>query len=469
MSDFEARVLSALRRDQQAGPARRMLEAGEGVVVACSGGPDSTALLLALRALGHPAVVAHLHHGLRGAEADEDEAFVSALAGRLGLPFRSARVDVGGLAAASRRSIEEVGRNERYAFLERVAREAGLRVVAVGHTMDDQAETVLARLGRKAGPRGLRGILPVRPIRQGSDIHIVRPLLEVRRAEIADYLFQQGQAWREDSSNRDPRFERNRIREMLRMASSEEVEALARTAATMRETTRAFHEASLQFLAEQGGAAVPPLDAGGLLELGPPLRHEVYREVAHRLSVPAPGRLSTSLIEQVLEGKGGGRDLGGGWRVELRGAKLEFRRAGLPSPARGRSYWTIEVPGETLIDELGVRITARIEPGGITELRARLAGKGPRDEWVDADRAVGPFVVRLRREGDRFHPLGSQGPQKLKKYLIDHKVPREERGEIPILADRDGILWVVGQRIRHEARVTETTTRLLCLAVTVAP
>ncbi|MEK7865353.1 MAG: tRNA lysidine(34) synthetase TilS [Planctomycetota bacterium] len=458
MSDFEARVLSTLRRE-------RMLEAGEGVVVACSGGPDSTALLLALRSLGHPAVVAHLHHGLRGAEADDDEAFVAALAARLGLPFRSAHADVRGIASAARRSIEEVGRNERYAFLERVAHAEALRAVAVGHTLDDQAETVLARLGRKSGPRGLRGILPVRPIRHGSDVRLVRPLLEVRRVELADYLFQRGQAWREDSSNRDPRFERNRIREMLRMAAPEEVEALARIAATMRGTTRVFREAALRFLEEQGSVEVPLLDAGKLLELGPPFRHEVYREVAHRLSVAAPGRMATSLIEQVLEGKGGGRDLSGGWRVELRGAKLEFRRAGLP-PARGRAWWKLEVPGEMRIDELGVRVSARVEPGGLAELRARLATKGAREEWVDADRTACPYVVRLRRAGDRFHPLGAQGPQKLKKYLIDHKVPRGERGEIPIVADREGILWVVGQRIRHEARVTEATNRLLCLVVT---
>lgn len=461
MSDFEARVLSTLRREV-------MLDATEGVVVGCSGGPDSTALLLVLRALGHPAVVAHLHHGLRGAEADDDEAFVAALAERFGLPFRSAHSDVGGIASAARRSIEEVGRNERYAFLERVAHGEGLRAVAVGHTMDDQAETVLARLGRKSGPRGLRGILPVRTIRHGSDVRLVRPLIEVRRSELADYLFQQGQGWREDSSNRDPRFERNRIREMLRIASSEEVEALARMAATMRGTTRVFREAALRFLAEQGDVAVPSLDAAKLIELGPPFRYEVYREVAHRLSVTAPGRVATTLIEQVLEGTGGGRDLAGGWRVELRSAKLEFRRAGLPPPVRGRSYWTIEVPGETRIEELGVSVSAGIEPGGLSELGARLATKGPREEWVDADQAAGPFVVRLRRSGDRFHPLGAQGPQKLKKYLIDHKVPREERGEIPILADREGILWVVGQRIRHEARVTETTTRLLRLVVTLA-
>lgn len=459
MSDFEGRVLSTLRRE-------RMLEPGEGVVVGCSGGPDSTALLLVLRALGHPAVVAHLHHGLRGAEADADEAFVADLAARLGLPFRSTRVDVAGLASAARGCIEEIGRNERYAFLERVARDEGLRTVSVGHTLDDQAETVLARLARKSGPRGLRGILPVRPIRSGSQVRLVRPLLEVRRTEITDYLCLRGQAWREDSSNRDPRFERNRIREVLRMASSEEVEAFARMAATMREATKGLHAAAIAFLGSQGTEEVPPLDPAGLIRLGPELRHEVYREVARRLAARSPGRRTTTMIEEVLSGRGRGRDLAGGWRVEFHGAKLEFRRTGLAPPARRRAYWPIEVPGESRIEELGVTVLARIEPGGLADLEARIEAKSPREEWVDADAVHGPFVVRLRRAGDRFHPLGAHGSQKLKKFLIDQKVPRAERGEIPIVADRDGILWVVGQRIRHPARVTEVTKRLLCLVVT---
>lgn len=155
--------------------------------------------------------------------------------------------------------------------------------------------------------------------------------------------------------------------------------------------------------------------------------------------------------------------------MEARGAKVEFRRAGLSPPRRRRAYWPIQVPGETRIEDLGIAVLARIEPGGQAEIKERLATKGDREEWLDADRVAAPCVVRLRRAGDRFHPLGAPGTQRLKKFLIDHKVPRSERGDLPILADVEGIVWVVGQRIRHGARVTETTSRMLHLVVSRSP
>jgi tRNA(Ile)-lysidine synthase len=198
------------------------LSAG-GMVVAVSGGPDSVALLLALLRLRPPSspplVIAHLNHQLRGAESDADEVFVrelhaSLVAGgceNLGLCCR--QLDVAALAREGKGNLEDVARTARYDWLAGVARERELGLVATGHTADDQAETVLHRLLRGAGLQGLRGIAHRRPL--GSGVEVVRPLLEVTRAEVEASLKEEGRLARQDSSNRDPRFTRNRIRQEL--------------------------------------------------------------------------------------------------------------------------------------------------------------------------------------------------------------------------------------------------------------
>lgn len=454
MDDFEARVLSTLRADCQ-------IPEGVPLVVGASGGADSTALLLALSALGHSVTVAHLHHGLRGAEADGDEAFVRGLAARLDAPFVSERVDVAGIARSSGRPIEEVGRNERYAFLQRVAEKRGHFAIATGHTMDDQAETVLARAGRGCGVRGLRAILPIRHANPGG-AWIVRPLLDVRRADVEAWLRARGQAWREDSSNRDRRFQRNRLRAALAEVAPDAAPILARIARLARKTAVEVRLAMEEFVGDSDTTSV---SRAGLLRLHTWVRYEVYREFAMRLQVRLPDRRTTAESEEAIARDGGGRDLRGGWRVEVRGDRVEFRRAGLPPTPIATRYWPAALPGETELRDLKRRLSTDVVSGGLTDLRALLERRRGEEEWVDADRVVPPLVVRRRRKGDRFHPLGAQGEQRLKKFFIDHKVPREDRDLVPLLCDQEGILWVAGQRIRHSARVTEGTARLLHLRV----
>ena len=200
-----ARVLDTIRR-------RALLRPGDGVLVALSGGPDSVALLRLLRELeagGELSVagVAHLNHGLREA-ANDDEQFCRALASEMGVPFRSDRIDVRAMAARLGTSLEDAGRQARYALFERVATELGADVIATGHTRDDQAETFLLRLLRGAGPRGLAGIHP----RVGR---AVRPVLDCGRDELRTYLAAIGQSFREDESNRDLSIPRNRVRHEL--------------------------------------------------------------------------------------------------------------------------------------------------------------------------------------------------------------------------------------------------------------
>ncbi|MCA9771932.1 MAG: tRNA lysidine(34) synthetase TilS, partial [Myxococcales bacterium] len=192
---------------------RGLLSPGDGVVAAVSGGPDSTALLDVLRAMARPwrlsIVVAHLHHGLRGAEADDDLAHVRALAARFGLPCVVERTQVAEVAAREAANVEDTARRIRYAFLQRVRERSGAAVIATGHTRDDQIETVLLRILRGAGPRGLRGVHPRR-----AD-GVVRPLLDVRRAEVLAHLRAADLPWRTDATNADARRDRARLRETV--------------------------------------------------------------------------------------------------------------------------------------------------------------------------------------------------------------------------------------------------------------
>jgi tRNA(Ile)-lysidine synthase len=239
-------------------------EASAGLVVAVSGGADSVALLRALDDARNPRsplplVVAHLNHQLRGAESDADEEFVAGLvaqlvaAGRANLSLCRAQLDVAGLARAEGANLEAVARRERYRWLADTARAHGARWIATGHTANDQAETVLHRLLRGAGLRGLRGIARRRELEPG--LSVVRPLLWTTRAEILDYLQQLSQPYREDASNRDPRFTRNRIRhellpELARDYNPAVVDVLARLARQAEEMYAAEEAAARALLTQ---------------------------------------------------------------------------------------------------------------------------------------------------------------------------------------------------------------------------
>jgi tRNA(Ile)-lysidine synthase len=304
---------------------RRLQVSQEGIVVAVSGGPDSVALLRLLAELrrGDGLTVAHLNHQLRGAESDQDELFVERLAAKLGLAARCWRIDVAALARTAGDNLEAAARRARYQWLVQVARETGSRWVATGHTADDQAETVLHRLLRGAGLKGLRGIAARRRVSEG--VELVRPLLHVRREEVITYLEAEMQEARIDSSNTDRAFTRNRIRyELLPLLAerfnSQIVPVLCRLARQADESYRVEEERARTLLAE----AERPR-AGRMLVLDRKLlaaapRHlvrEVFRLLwqregwsESRMSFDAWDRLAG-----VACGELGGVDLPGGIRV----------------------------------------------------------------------------------------------------------------------------------------------------------
>ena len=350
-----ARVLDTIRR-------RALLRRGDGVLVALSGGPDSVALLRLLRELeagGELSVagVAHLNHGLREA-ANDDEQFCRALASELGVPFRSDLIDVRALAARLGTSLEDAGRQARYALFERVATELGADAIATGHTRDDQAETFLLRLLRGAGPRGLGGIHPKTRLPTSAPQArrwVVRPVLDCGRDELRTYLASLGQPFREDESNRDLSIPRNRVRhELLPLLSRDYSPAitavLAREAEIARQDEdRLQHEAidlaGLIVLRNEGGDSgevdAAELDVRALSVLHPALAVRVVRLALDRV---APGRFVgfdhvERLLELARDPRGQGTLSLPGQHAERRGDKLVLGRRPDP-PNRLRTLST---------------------------------------------------------------------------------------------------------------------------------
>jgi tRNA(Ile)-lysidine synthase len=429
-----------------------MLADGDTVLVALSGGADSTALLHVLTRLA-PAWRIRLHalhvdHGLRDESARDAEA-VRDLGQRLGVPVEVTRVVV-----SRRGSLEEAARIARYAALEAHADRLGARRIAVGHTADDQAETVLMRLLEGAGVRGLAAIPPVRG-------RIIRPLIDVRRAAIVALLEAAGIGWLDDPSNENLKFLRNRIRhEVLPvLAASHDADvvvALTAVARRARETVDAVERMGTfeleRLMREADGALILPRPA--LAALPQPVATEVLRQAAARLGSRAPLRAwGHRRLARVLATSTPRRPVRiGGLTIEVSGSLLRIARASVPAlPAR-----TIPVPGVVALPELGLRLEATLLPAPGYEV--------PRDAQrvaFDAERLTGPLMVRGRRRGDRFLPFGAEGERRLKTLLIDAKVPRWERDRLPLVEAAGSIVWVGGLRRGAQAPITPETGQVL--------
>ena len=445
-------VASTLRR-------HAMLAGGERVLIAVSGGADSVALLHVLHALA-PSFhldlhVVHVDHGLRQ-DSGRDADFVRALAARLGVPC-----DVAAVTVARGGSLEAQARLARYAALEACADRIQAGRIAVGHTRDDQAETVLMRLLQGAGPRGLAGIPP----RRGR---VIRPLLDVGRRDIVAALQRAGLSWVEDPSNDDPKFLRNRVRhELLPMLASSYqvnvVEALVRTASRMRAIVEALDAQAETELAQLGTwghhevvfsrpalAALPRDVAANVLRLAalrlgsrPPLRAWAHRGLARVLAQAAPRR--PFRLGRVT--------------VEVSGARIRLSTA--PRPPLDRR--DVVVPGRTLLPEIGATLEARVVSAAGYQL--------PADSHhiaLDADRVPAPLMVRGRRRGDRLVAFGGH-ERRVKSVLTDAKVPRWERERIPLIEAGGELIWLAGVRRGALAPVTRTTGRVLELALVRSP
>ena len=421
---------------------------GDHLLVAVSGGADSTALAAALAEwrprLKLKLTLAHLHHGIRGAEADADAEFVRRLARRLRAGFVLGRADVPGLSRKKGLSIEMAAREARYAFLARAARRAGADAIVTAHTADDRAETVLLRLARGTGPQGLAGI-PYRSEHGG--VPVIRPMLDATRAQVEAYLKRRGMAWREDSTNRNPEHLRNRVRhEILPLLEARLNprlrEALCRMAAIAGEENR-WMEREAARLAFDG--AVVPL-AGAPV----PLARRAVRAWLGKKGVP-PESLDFETVERVRSlaaGRRGGGSvpLPGAWRVVREAGALRVVRgdAGAVGPFSAR----LAAPGTTSL-ESGWRLR-------VTKGKGHAApNPGDLESWVDAGR-VGRSALTARswRPGDRIRPFGLSGSKKLQDIFVDLKIPRAKRAGIPVIVCRGEIVWVPGSRVSRDWAVS---------------
>lgn len=424
-----------------------MLVPGDHVLAAVSGGADSVALLLCLHKLA-PKLrlslsVAHLNHRIRGSEGDADENFVRRMSADLKLPFYSERIEVKKRAAAGRENLEEFARTARYDFLRRTAERIGARKIAVGHTLNDQAETALFRFIRGSGIEGLSAIHPV------VDGRVIRPLLECSRDAILRYLKQRRAGYVEDSTNRDLHHARNRIRRRLlpyltKHFNPQLVSTLAREASLARELwsfVEAESDRAFDNLHSRTANGLR-IDLNGLLELHPALQKQVLR----RALKECPGSLRgitfrhiESLMSLCLTGCSGDQ-------IRLPHSQTAIRQFNtlllmLHQPQQDLSFiYRLDLPGECRVPEAGLLFRSKIcdAPDAKTMRNNRFA-----QAWVDPSTLPGFLTIRSRKPGDRY---GGPGHRKVKKVLIDGKVPSLQRAGLPMVVAGEDVVWIPGFR-----------------------
>jgi len=447
----------------------RLLTPGDCVAVAVSGGADSVALLRVLLELqvdlGIVLSVAHFHHGIRGAEADADQQFVSDLAAKLGLGFYAGAGDVPAHARARKLSVETAARELRNRWFDQLVDQKQVDKVALAHTLDDQAETVLMRILRGAGSRGLAGIYPTQEQR-----HLVRPLLATSRREVEAYLAALGQPWREDSSNLDLAHTRNRIRHHLLPVLERDFNAgIRQTLAELAELARgeaAYWDAEVSSLlprlvrpgkpsrsgrntsGEASGILALDLQAFQALPLA--LQRQVLHEIARRLAIGLEFKHIQQLTDLTQEKASSKRlILAGGYVAVRTFRELQFAPAGDELSVTGYEY-SLPVPGEVLVRELGSIFHARIVQVKIGQV-ATGPGLEHGEESLLNRALLGPELkVRNWRAGDRFFPARTRAPKKIKELLqadrLGQRPSAQERRLWPVVEGPNQIVWVRGFR-----------------------
>jgi tRNA(Ile)-lysidine synthase len=464
--DLARKLLEHIRQQE-------LLKPGDRIGVAVSGGADSVALLRVLldlrRELGVVVSVIHFNHRLRGAESNHDAEFVDGLAREHKIPLHSTSADVAQHATEAGLSIEAAARELRYRYFATLFGDK-VDKIATGHTLDDQAETVLLRLIRGTGMRGLRAIQPRLEFQDGE---VIRPLLGIRRREIEPYLRTLGQPWHDDPTNRDPKFTRNRVRRLLLPLLEQEFNpAIAQTLADLAEIARAEEDyweneasgwmgtavqwtslehappALVQLAPTAGQAAPAPEGCGSELEnasldllwlQAEPLA--LQRRVIKAIGDHAGIALEYKHVEEILrfaaeqEGRGKHLVLPRGWKLVRDGVSLEFRAPAEERVATDYQY-PLSVPGQTKVPETGTIFqVVRIAPGA--------SGYNP-EYLFNPERLSKELVVRNWRPGDRFWPAHTKSPKKIKELLQGRPVPQAERKLWPVVVSGEEIVWLRG-------------------------
>ncbi len=424
-----------------------MLFVGEHVVVAVSGGPDSTALLLCLHAIAPDLqlklTAAHLNHQIRGAEADADEAFVREMSAGLGIPFISETIDIKQQAKTEKQNLEELARQRRYDFLLRTARDAGAQKIAVGHTLNDQAETALFRFLRGSGIEGLSAI---HPVVQGT---VIRPLLECSRDSVLRYLKRLGAGHREDLTNKDFRHSRNRIRQELlpyleKHFNPQLTATLAREAGLAREAwsfIESQSKASLEKIRYRTGEGIS-LRIADFLKIHPALQKQVLREALREWLGSLRG-IASSHIEAFLSLFQTGRS---GAQVQFPHGCAAIRQFhsvillnGEFPPSASFSH-ELEIPGRCFVPEIPTAFSADLcSTPDLKTIKEECSTRA----FLEPSVLPPALTIRSRTPGDRY---GGPGHRKVKKMLINSRVPFSQRSRLPMVAAGASVIWIPGFR-----------------------
>lgn len=443
-----------------------LLKKGEKIVLALSGGPDSTALLFVLNALkgeyNLKLHIAYLDHMFRAkVEAKKDYDYILNLANRLKMPFSLGRTDVPRYSKDKGLSLEEAARELRYEFLSNVTKDVGAKRIALGHTLDDQAETVLMRLIRGTGLSGLRGIPPKRKL---DGQYIIRPLIEVWRKDIDAYLRSLKIKPREDVTNLMPAFLRNRIRHelipYLEKFNPNIKEVLARNAQNLSYDYEALASATdagfKKCSKRKAGAVEIKLRILNKKPIG--LRRQILRKAIEE----SKGNLRRidyahiEKIEDLIDSKKGSLDLPDKIRAKISKGSIIFYKLKDELPQLS-IYRELSIPGKTIVPESNLLFEAKFVSGKIKYEKSK------RTEYFDYDKLKYPLYVRTWQKGDRFKPLGMTAEKKLQDFFVDEKVPKEKRDSIPLVISGKKIIWVCGLRISDDVKLTPTTKRILKL------
>ncbi len=448
------------------------------LLIALSGGADSTALLLGMHDLaGHrdhgiEIEAAHFNHRLRGDNSDADEKFCRDLCDRLGVTLHMGSGDVSTHVSADGASLESAARELRYRFLSQTASRHGLDAVVTGHTMDDQAETVLLAITRGAGLRGLSGMSHFTERadlnEDGAGLKVLRPMLALRRSDTEEFCRLAAVSPRQDESNLDPAYARNRVRNNvipeLREINPGVVEAISRLAAVAREDVELIDQIAV------GALGIVRIGDGGkiskasLRQISPVLLTHVLAE-AFQTAAGTVRDLDMvalrSIVEAVSELDSGSIDLPHGIKLVVEHDAVRF--------LTGDDDPDCPYPGVVGEHDLGVLRTIKFEDR--SSLSARISWPAPDPADLTKWQAIispevlrdGRMQVRSRLAGDRFHPLGMVSEMKLQDFFVNQHVPARWRDRVPLVLGEQGICWVVGERVAEWARVPDGASEAVLL------
>jgi tRNA(Ile)-lysidine synthase len=421
---------------------RRLVRAGERIGIAVSGGADSVSLLRAMlelrEDLGIVLSVVHFNHEIRGAEGDSDAEFVTRVAKEHNLHLHQASGDVPFFAKKWRLSTEAAARRLRYDLFRAVLAEGGVQKIATAHTRDDQAETVLLRVLRGAGTRGIAGIHPVLKVENGA---VIRPMLEISRVEVETYLRSIGQEWREDSTNADVAYSRNRVRHqllpLLERDYNPNIREVLSEAAEIARDEDAFWEVLIDRMAKdaietKNGSTL--VDLGGAAAESLAVQRRLLRVAAEGAGVQFDFHHGEQVLGLLRKSKDAEIELPCDWRARRTGeSTIALSHSKVPDAAGYR--FEVTVPSETPIPP--VRTLVRLT---IVHRNTELQGYNPAS-LLHAPKIKQPLILRNWQPGDRMRPLHRGSEEKLKRLFQEKRVPQEDRALWPVLLSGDQLVW----------------------------